>query len=413
MSENRIFKKDLVTRFKEVLKLFQFTKATIERDLYGIRALYSFMEKENFMTYTQDVGEKYVQHLKQDESISFYCKKRNLCSIHLLDTILENKPYSRRPLKNSLYPFPGDIGNIAKRFIQYLCKEERLSIHTIAQYKNILSHFAQRMNIDNVTADSLCRQNILSFVSSTQNVKLYLLMHLRRFLSYLYTNEHIKEDFSQLFAGIKSQRKEKLPSIYNINEVSKIEKAVERASAVGKRDYAMILLASRLGLRSSDVRGLKFSNLDWDNNLIRMQQYKTKRYITLPLLSDVGEAIIDYITNGRPSSFLKNVFVTSSHPYRKLKPATFSSVVTRYIYSSGIEYKEKHTGPHALRHSLATLLLKEGTRLPVISETLGHASTESTMYYLGVDTKGLLECSLKVPIVDKSFYLQKGGLLYE
>jgi integrase len=238
-------------------------------------------------------------------------------------------------------------------------------------------------------------------------------MHLRRFLSYLYTNEHIKEDFSQLFAGIKPHRKEKLPSSYDINEVSKIEKAVERASAVGKRDYAMILLASRLGLRSSDIRGLKFSNLDWDNNLIRMQQYKTKRYITLPLLSDVGEALINYITNGRPSSSLKNVFVTSSHPYRELQPAAFSSVVSRYIYSSGIEYKGKHTGPHALRHSLATLLLKEGTGLPVISETLGHASTESTMYYLGVDTNGLLECSLEVPIVDESFYLQKGGLLYE
>ena len=133
MSENRILKEDLVTRFTEGLKLFHFTKATIERDLYGIRALFSFMEKEGFTAYTQDIGEKYVQHLKQDESISIYCKRRNLCSIHLLDTILENKPYSRRPVKNVLYPFPGDIGNMAKIFIQHLRTEERLSIHTIAQ----------------------------------------------------------------------------------------------------------------------------------------------------------------------------------------------------------------------------------------------------------------------------------------
>lgn len=413
MSKNGILKEDLVTRFKDGSKSFQFKKETVERNLYGIRALFSFMEKEELSTYTQDVGQKYVLHLNQDETISNYCKKRNLCSVHLLNTILENKPYSKRLIKNMFYPFPGDIGNVAKLFIQHLCTDERLSAHTVAQYNKSLSNFAQRMHIDNVTVKSLCRHNILSFVSSTQNVKTYLLMHLRRFLSYLYTNEYIKDDFSQLFAGIKPQRKEKLPSFYDINEVSKIEKAVDRASAMGKRDYAMILLASRLGLRSSDIRGLMFSNLDWDSSLIHLEQYKTKRNITLPLLSEVGEALIDYITNGRPLSSLKNVFVTASHPYRQLQSAAFSTIVARYIYSSGIDYKGKHTGPHTLRHSLATLLLKEGVGLPVISETLGHSCTESTMYYLGVDTKGLVECSLGVPIVSESFYLQKGGLLYD
>lgn len=413
MTENGILKEELITRFKNGLNLYQLNEARIEREMYGLRTLLFFMEKENFTTYTQDVKEKYVQHLKQDESTSNYSKNRRLCFIHLLETILNNKPYSRRTTKNVTYTFPGDIGSIAKLFIRQLRIDERLSVHTITQYENVLSHFAKRMQMDNVSIELLCRHDILSFVSSSQNVKAYLLMHLRRFLSYLYENEHTKEDFSQLFIGIKPKRKEKLPSYYDINEVSKIEKAVERTSAIGKRNYAMILLASRLGLRSSDVRGLKFSNLDWDNNLISMQQYKTKRYITLPLLSDVGDALIDYITNGRPRSSLKNVFVSSSQPYREMHSSTFSSVVARYIYSSGIDYKGKHVGSHTLRHSLATLLLKEGTGLPVISETLGHASTETTMYYLGVDTNSLLECSLEVPIVDASFYLQKGGLLYD
>lgn len=80
---------------------------------------------------------------------------------------------------------------------------------------------------------------------------------------------------------------------------------------------------------------------------------------------------------------------------------------------SGVDCKGRHAGPHALRHSLATSMLGEGTSLPVVSSVLGHASSESTMYYLGVDVPSLLKCSLQVPPVAEGFYTQKGGILYE
>lgn len=413
MSYISISKDDLRNRFREGLLAFQFSKATIERHLYGIRSLLSFMEKEQLIDYSHYVGEKYSNFILLDTRISDYCKQRNLRSIHLLNVILEGKPYSKRCVNPVSYSYPGEIGELAKQFLEYLRTNERLAETTMDVYKKELSYFSQKMTIREVTVSSLNKCDILSFVSSVQNTRPYVLARVKRFLSYLYDNECITQSFSQLFKGIKSHRKEKLPSYYDINEVSKIENSIERTSALGKRDYAMILLASRLGFRSSDICLIKFSNINWDKNLIHLQQYKTKRDITLPLLSDVGDALIDYITNGRPSSPLKNIFLTARHPYRALHGSSFSSIVSQYIYRSGIDFKGKHVGPHSLRHSLATLLLREGTGLPIISEVLGHSSTGPTMTYLQVDTVSLLECSLDIPMVDEAFYLQKGGMLYE
>ncbi|MDP3915425.1 MAG: tyrosine-type recombinase/integrase [Bacteroidota bacterium] len=181
-------------------------------------------------------------------------------------------------------------------------------------------------------------------------------------------------------------KREKLPSVYDADEIKRIEDAVGQSSAVGKRDYAMLLLATRLGLRSSDIAGLKFENLDWNRNIICLTQSKTKKVIELPLLTDVGEAVINYLKYG---------------------------AVSRTIIASGVDITGRKFDSHAMRHKLASQLLRNGTSLPVISETLGHSDTQATMNYLRIDINNLMRCSLDVPLVSASFYQQKGGLFYE
>ena len=175
----------------------------------------------------------------------------------------------------------------------------------------------------------------------------------------------------------------------------------------------MILLATRLGLRSSDIRRLQLGNIDWDRNVISLIQYKTNKQTELPLLSEVGDAIIDYLLHGRPKTNLKYVFLSLMQPYRMLGDSAFTGIVIRVIRDSRINTNGRHHGAHSLRHSLATTLMNNGTDLPVISETLGHKSTESTMYYLNVNISNLLECSHEVPSVPDLYYTQKGGLFYE
>lgn len=175
----------------------------------------------------------------------------------------------------------------------------------------------------------------------------------------------------------------------------------------------MILLGSRLGLRSADIRNLKFQNIDWDNNKIRIVQIKTGNQLELPLLSAVGEAIIDYVKNGRPPSRYTRIFVGHNYPYETISTDVFYRTVRKYVNMAGVMDNNRVHGTHTFRHSLATALMNNGEQLPTISGILGHSSSESTKYYLGVDFNSLLRCSLDVPPVDDAFYLQKGGVFYD
>jgi integrase len=145
-----------------------------------------------------------------------------------------------------------------------------------------------------------------------------------------------------LFDSYEFGKKEHIPSFYTATEVMTVEGSIDRSSGVGKRNYAMVLLASRLGLRASDIANLKFSNLDWDNNLITLVMQKTDKTIELPLLADVGNAIIDYLRHGRPQSDLQHVFLSSRAPYVTATKEMVCSVINTIICKSGIDVTSKH-----------------------------------------------------------------------
>ncbi|HBV15444.1 site-specific integrase, partial [Chryseobacterium carnipullorum] len=229
---------------------------------------------------------------------------------------------------------------------------------------------------------------------------------LRSVLADLHSKKIIDFRTANILTNVKTRSDKKLPSHYTPEEVMCIEKSIDRKYAIGKRDYAIILLATRLGLRSSDIRLLQFSNIDWENNVIILEQFKTKEPIELPLLVDVGEAIIDYIKYGRPKSFSKYIFLKGNSPHLPLGGQALTAITKKYFIKSNVKFAKKRHGPHSLRHSLATNLLKKGTPLPVISGTLGHSSTANTMIYVHLNTEDLLKCSLDVPPVSKDFYLQ-------
>lgn len=192
----------------------------------------------------------------------------------------------------------------------------------------------------------------------------------------------------------------------------KVESSICRRNNVGKRNYAMVLLASRLGLHASDIAGLQFGNIDWDRNVLILNMRKTGRGTELPLLTDVGNAIIEYLRYGRPKSTLQHVFLAARAPYVGTTKGCVCAAINAVICRSGVYTIGKHHGPHSLRHSLASAMLNDGTMLPVISETLGHKSTQTTMSYLKIDIASLLKCALPVPHVPDAFYMQRGGAFY-
>ena len=196
-------------------------------------------------------------------------------------------------------------------------------------------------------------------------------------------------------------------------EIEAILKAVDRGSPKGKLDYAIILLATKLGLRASDICGLKFENLLWERNIITFDQIKTGKAIELPLLPEIGNAIINYLKHGRPVSEESHCFLQVQSPYNRIRPYDIGTLVRKHITLAKINFDNRKHGPHALRHSFASAMLKENVPLPVISEALGHRTLESSMYYLRIDLNSLRKCALAVPPVPSSFYKQIGGQWYE
>lgn len=147
---------------------------------------------------------------------------------------------------------------------------------------------------------------------------------------------------------IKYIRTKELPSVFTYDEMKRIVDSIDRNSAIGKRAYAMIMLAAKYRLRASDVVNLKFANIDWENKIIRINQEKTKRTVELPLLPEVGNAILDYLKNARRKSNLPFVFLNIKGPVTPITSSAFYNILNYYINISSIEnLDKKHHGPHS------------------------------------------------------------------
>jgi integrase/recombinase XerD len=404
---------ELIQVCLDALKQLNFKESTINRHRRRLFHLRDYIRSKEQIVYNETVGEKYLLDMLTEGNFKDFLLKETRHSINLLNDVLNHVPLRRKRIHLRTYPLIGEFGKHAQSFLERFKVESRPTEHTMHMYMTALSHFTVRMQMDRICLENIDHSAISRFVASLQNTQLRVCVPVRRFLRYLFEKHLTNKDLSRPLFYIKSHRAEKLPSLYNIEEIRKMEASIEKTSKKGKRDYAIFLLASRLGLRASDICQLQFRNLDWDRNIINLVQCKTKKEIELPLLTLIGEALIDYIQNSRPKSDSKTIFLTANAPYTAISVAGLSSIISDIIYRAGIESKDRHHGAHCLRHSLATQLLKQGTALPVISETLGHSNSQTTMIYLGVDVNGLLRCSLNVPPVPDSFYMQKGGWFYE
>jgi integrase len=156
----------------------------------------------------------------------------------------------------------------------------------------------------------------------------------------------------------------------------------------------MILLSVILGMRAGDICNLRFSNFDWNRKLITYVQQKTSKANTLPILPEIGEAIIDYLKNGRLESNCDNVFIRHIAPYEAIAAsATLTGNIKRYMKHAGLTIKHRK-GSHSLRHTLASSLLRDETPILTISNILGHYNPRATSGYMKVDIEALRKCSL-------------------
>jgi integrase len=197
-------------------------------------------------------------------------------------------------------------------------------------------------------------------------------------------------------AATESRKQARVPSVWDRGEVEKILNAIDRGNPCGKRDYAIVVLIARLGLRSIDVKRLEFSDFDWPGNRLFVTQAKTGHRFQLPLLKDVGWAVIDYIRHARPVCESPQVFIRHTAPIGPFSDQDhLHQILVKHARVAHVPISEKRRhGMHSLRHTLATWLMEDGTPLEQIADILGQQSVRSTGVYLKSSLGLLAKCAL-------------------
>lgn len=379
------------------------------------RKVKRYMMANNIKMFDSSVGKGYLLEKFGSKDHNQLAKgQKDL--IHVVRILCEfSETGSIRPIKEQIV-FAGAVGKAMTAYISYRISL-RLSKHTIEEGGQHLCRFYKYLDKANVhSAKEISQLHVLNFIKTIDpkysTLTYRTLESIRGFLKYAYKERLIEQDLATIVPKYNHNRQPRLPSFYSPKEIEAMIASIDRGTPVGKRNYAIVLLAARLGLRASDIANIKFDNLFWDRSTIILDQFKTGKRIELPILPDVGNAIIDYLRYGRPKSECRSVFLKACSPYSPVRRDAITGIVHSCIVRAGINISQRKHGPHALRHSLASILLERETVLPVISEVLGHESTASTNYYLRIDRRSMSKCTLEVPPVDTSFYHQQKGYFY-
>ena len=327
-------------------------------------------------------------------------KKTVLRAYQMLCDAADGLPFSDRYLGPKSMLAVEAHNQAVQSFSEYLAEVGR-SHQTIESYQRYTMRFLDHLEKQGLTQlTDLSVELLYSYTSTLSGhnratVK-SALGPVRIFLRFLYRNEYIDRDLSPFVGKVSVRTQMRIPSVWTKEEVLKLLAAIDRGNPSGKRDYAIILLVARLGIRIGDVNNLKFENIDWRKNSISFVQNKTGNCVTLPLLKDVGWAIIDYVKNGRPKIDSPYIFLTHIPPFKNYADGNhLHATIQKYLSLTDIQDQpRKKRGMHSLRHTLANRLQENRESYHTISSALGHASPDSAAVYVKTDIELLRECAL-------------------
>jgi len=399
--------------FFDYMRSIDRTEHSLDRYRRKWRTLQEFMAAKKMKYYDEKVERAFLKNeLGQYDYYQLDREKRDLVNIiEALGEFQRTNRFFMGPRKHRPKEFHGTAASSIKDFIDYRRRVLELSERTIGSYIFHLHPFCSYISSKKIDLKNIQASEVLLYVGqmdpdrpANRHVALNIL---RNYFKHLYGNGTLSIDYSRIIPKDNYKQQPKLPSTYTDEEIGILLKSVDRGNPRGKRDYAMLLLAIRLGLRASDICGLTFDNIIWERNIIQLIQYKTGRALELPLLPEVGNAIIDYLKHGRPATGDDHCFIRAMAPYGRVRTSDMGNMVRRYMNLSEINCSGRRHGPHSLRHSFAGALLREKVPLPIISEAMGHSSMDTTMEYLRIDMGSLRKCALEVPSLAVSFYQQK------
>lgn len=391
---------ELIDMAKDEMIRLQYSPFTVENYARAWRNLLRYADEKGVLYFTEAFGD---QFLRDHYGYEHGYLERNyrrvnpprmikvLGHFQLHGVIMHQRLDSRKMKPPEVY------APLLEKFADHLRKMGMRESSVENLHRNIVRfteylHANGILQIDRITGEHVTGFASTLFGYSSEAVQNYFYA-VRNFLRFLYQNNYHKDDLTGAIPKCLTRPTQFLPFIWKDEDVTKLLAAVDRANPIGKRNYAVLLLVTQLGLRDSDIQNLKLSDIKWEKSCIEIVQVKTGKQVALPLLDDLGLAIIDYLKYGRPKSNLPNVFLKHVPPYDRMHD--FTSMVYKYINLAGIKVSAGSAhGMHSLRHTMATRLLEKNVPISTISGILGHVDLNSASVYLSVDIANLKKCAL-------------------
>ena len=290
--------------------------------------------------------------------------------------------------------------SIIEEYANFQSEVRGLAASTISLHCYTVRCFLQHLDEEDIRLKTVQASQIESYVSKAGKRLSRGTLHneisvLRGLLRFLATDGRAPQGLASQIDTPRLYRLEQLPRSLPWETVCALLGSIDRSSAKGLRDHAMFLLMATYGLRSSEVAAITLDDIRWRKASLRIHQSKTSSLLELPLTGEVSYALVKHLKRTPPPAPYRNVFLRMRAPLRMLKPTAIAEAFRSLVRKSGLDIPLQ--GPHCLRHSLATHLLKNGTPLKTIGDILGHHSPASTSTYLRLATEDLREVPLAVP----------------
>jgi site-specific recombinase XerD len=353
------------------------------------------MASQGIADYSPKVGQTFLEDYFSKHQLLKNASKRSITAVvrRLDDVVLCRASAYHAKRVGIRKSIPACFRTILDGYLRY-CEEignKQVTLKRKRQYCELFLRYADALGCD-------CIEQLTSELVTQACLQFHFKggwPFVGLFLRYLFEAGIIQGDLALSVPHVR--RSYPLPTVYSEKEVVRLEQSIDRNTKVGMRDYAILLLASRCGIRCGDIALLRFENVDTQHNAIRLIQQKTEQPLTLPLLPEVKTALLDYIGKARPHSDSPFVFLTVIAPFKSMTSAGISMVVKRAFEKSGLEVTGKKHGPHALRASLATSMVNDNVPYEAVRKVLGHANPNTIRHYAKVHIEKLREYAIPTP----------------
>lgn len=398
--------KELIDRVDTLLQTLCYTEISMRHYRNVWNNLQRYADEHGIRAYSMEVGREFVREhygfiIEEPKPRSSFQRTIIRAVESLADYQTHGMLFRRRLVKDDKYP--EQFAKLFENFHAYNA-ERGLAKGTLRQFTIHMMKFAKYLEhrglryFSEVDATDI-QGFVLTLAPYAKHTTAYTMSVLSGLLTFAHENGYHRKDLSAVCPKIRYNSKSAIPSAFSDDEVQKLLSTVDRGGPLGKRDYAILMLAAHLGLRAGEIRNLRFEHMKWETSRIEFIQPKTQKLLSLSLLPDVGWAIIEYIRYGRPpQSQSKHIFVRHNAPYDAFGDNdNMHNIMVKYLRQAAIKVPAgKRYGLHSLRHSLASTLLANNVPMPVISGIMNHAKTETTNIYCKIDFTHLAECALDV-----------------